>query len=78
MYGYVYKTRQYTHKYRTRIPDITEFDSWIEMDWTKSIYGDCDEEIPDNAPKLLGKQIVLVHFFDANLMHDVLTGKAVT
>ena len=78
MYGYVYKTRQYTLKYRTGVPDITEFDSRIEMDWTKSIYGKCNEEIPDDAPKPLGKQVVLAHYFDANLMHDVLTGKAVT
>ena len=48
------------------------------MDWTKFIYGDCSEEIPDDAPKPLGKQVVLIHYFDANLMHNVLTGKAVT
>ena len=70
--------RDNTLLYRTGIPDLTDFDSPIEMDWTKSIYGDCDEEIPDDAPKPLGKQVVLVHYFDANLMHDVLTGKAVT
>jgi hypothetical protein len=31
-----------------------------------------------DAPPPLGKQIVLTHYFDANLMHDVLSGKAVT
>ena len=53
MYGYVYKTRKYSLKYRTGIQDITEFNSRIRMDWTKSTYGDCVEEIQDDAPKLL-------------------------
>ena len=48
------------------------------MYWTKSIYSDCIEEIPDDAPKLLGKRAVLLHYFDANLMHGVITGETVT
>ena len=51
----------YKTKYRTGILDITEFDSRIRMDWTKSMNGDYNEEIPDDAPKLLGKQLVLLN-----------------
>ena len=36
------------------------------------------EDIPKDAPPPLGKQIVLTHYFDANLMHEVFSGKAVT
>ena len=31
-----------------------------------------------DAPPPLGKRIVLTHYFDVSLMHDVLSGKAVT
>jgi hypothetical protein len=43
-----------------------------------SAYRSPKENIPLDAPPPLGKQIVLTHYFDANLMHDVLSGKAVT
>ena len=31
-----------------------------------------------DAPSPRGKRVILSHYFDANLMHDVLSGKAVT
>ena len=31
-----------------------------------------------DAPPPRGKRVILSHYFDANLMHDVLSGKAVT
>ena len=34
------------------------------------------EDIPSDAPEELGEELVLTHHFDANLMHDVVTGKA--
>ena len=40
------------------------------LDQMKSIYG--------YLCKLLGKRILLTHYFDASLMYDVLSGKAVT
>ena len=36
------------------------------------------EEIPHDVPIPLGKEIVTVTFVDANLYHDLITGKAVT
>ena len=42
------------------------------------MYGKHEEDIPLEAPLPLGKRIVLTHYFDASLMHDVLSGKAVT
>ena len=47
-------------------------------DWEHSVYGKHENDIPTNAPPPLGKRIVLTHYFDASLMHDVLSGKAVT
>jgi hypothetical protein len=36
------------------------------------------EELPQDAPKPCGKHVTLTHYVDANLMHDVITGRSVT
>ena len=41
-------------------------------------YGKMKEPIPDNAPEPLGYQVTLIHYIDANLYHDALTGCFVT
>jgi hypothetical protein len=33
--------------------------------------------LPKDAPEPLGKHVTLTHYVDANLMHDVTTGKSV-
>jgi hypothetical protein len=43
-----------------------------------SVYGDCCEEIPHNAPVPKGKPIRHSTFVDANLMHDFTTGRSAT
>jgi hypothetical protein len=42
------------------------------------IYGNTKEVLPKDAPEPLGKYVTLPHYIDANLMHDVTTGKSVT
>ncbi len=49
-----------------------------EFDWMYSVYGNVKELIPKDAPNALGKRVVFTHYFDANLMHDVITGKSAT
>ena len=34
--------------------------------------------MPDDAPPRKGKQMVMITFVDANLLHDVVTGRSVT
>jgi hypothetical protein len=43
-----------------------------------TVYGNIKEVFPKDAPKPLGKNVTLSHYVDANLMHDVTTGKSVT
>ena len=57
---------------------MSYFDSKKSVSWDKSVYEETTEELPTNAPEPLGKRVTLVHYFDANLMHDVLSGKSVT
>ena len=37
-----------------------------------------EELLPDNAPEPLSKPVTLMHFVDANLMHDLSTGRSLT
>ena len=49
-----------------------------EYDWTRSVYSGACEQIPHDIPKPLGKHGQTTHYVDANLHHDLATGKAVT
>ena len=49
-----------------------------EKNWKYTPHGNQLEDLPLNAHEAKGNQIFLTHFFDANLMHDILSGKAVT
>ena len=78
MYCYVNRFPNYMIRFRTQQPDLSMFDTHKNQDWTDSVYGNHTEELPLHAPESLGHQVTLIHYFDANLMHDVLSGKAVT
>lgn len=45
------------------------------FDWSNSIYGTPREVKPDNAPPALGHAVVLTHYVDANLFHNILSGQ---
>jgi hypothetical protein len=42
------------------------------------VYGECKEILPHDAPNALGNHVTLTHYVDANLMHDITTGRSVT
>ena len=50
----------------------------VKHTWNNTAYKNPKEDIPKDSPIPLGKRIVLMHYFDANLMRDVLSGNAVT
>jgi hypothetical protein len=77
IYGYLARMSDATIRVRTEEPDHSE---WPEQhfDWAYTVYGDVKEEIPKDAPVPLGKYVTLSHFVDANLYHDLATGRAVT
>ena len=62
---------------RTEEPDYSDLPN-VEFDWAKSVYGEVKELIPHDAPEPLGKFVTLTHYVDANLMHDMITGRSVT
>jgi len=78
IYGYLYKFIDFKIRFKVTEPDLEHLEGKAHFDWSNSVYGDSKEDIPTDAPKPLGKRVTLSHYFDANLMHDVLSGKAVT
>ena len=49
-----------------------------DHNWEHSVYGKHQEDIAEDAHEPLGKKIVLTHCFYSSLIHDILSGKAVT
>ena len=77
IYGYLSKMRHGMIRFRTEIPDYSAIPD-DHYSWEKSIYGNVHEEIPADIPTPKGLPVVSTTYVDANLMHDILTGKSVT
>ena len=77
LYGYLAKTKHFAIRYRTNEPDYSHLPKQ-EYEWTRTVYGNVKEEIPKDIPKPLGKRVITTTFLDANLLHDIVTGKSVT
>ena len=75
--GYLVKFKQGAIRFRTGLPDYSDVHR-IPWEWEKSVYGDIHEYLPDDAPDALGKPVILTHYVDTNLYHDILTGRSVT
>ena len=77
IFGYLANLPQGTIKYRTNEPDYSNLPH-KEYVWTRTGYAGAREELPHNLPKPLGRQVTSIHYVDAKLHHDLITGKAVT
>ena len=62
---------------RTEEPDYSDIPD-PDYDWSHSVYGEVRELKPENTPDPLGKQVTVTTYVDANLYHDLLTGRSVT
>ena len=77
VYGYLSKMQHAIIRVRTEEPDYSDVPD-IQYDWSRSVYGKLEEMKPTDAPEPLGRFVTLTHYVDANLMHDVVTGRSVT
>jgi len=77
VYGYVRKFQHGEIRIRTQLPDTSKI-APIQQNWDYSVYGKVKEQIPDNAPRPLGKPVITTSYVDANLYHDYITGRALT
>ena len=64
-------------RFRIGEPDFSSLKDQ-EYDWTRTVYSGACEQIPHDIPKPLGKHVQSTHYVDANLHHDLATGKAVS
>jgi hypothetical protein len=77
IFGYVLGTKDAGIRVRTEEPDYSSFPDQV-FDWSYSVYGDVEEGIPHDIPDPLGKPVVLTTYVDANLYHDLVSGRALT
>jgi len=75
--GYLLKMKDGCIRFRSGLPDYSDLPV-PTYDWSDSVYGNPVEQVPLDAPKPLGLPVVLTHYVDANLYHDMLTGRSVT
>ena len=64
-------------RFHTSEPDYSDLPGHA-YDWEYSVYGNVKEYIPKDCPSSLGRHVTLTHYIDANLFHDILTGRSVT
>ncbi len=77
IYNYIINRRHYLLHFKVNEPNYEDVPENC-FDWSNTPYNSKEEELPSNAPKPKGKRVVLSHWYDANLMHDVLSRKLVT
>ncbi len=77
IYGYLMKMKHAVIRIRTEEPDYSQFPP-KEYDWFHTQYSGAKELTPDDAPEPLGKSVVTTSYVDANLYHDMISGRSVT
>ena len=75
--GYLSKFRNACIRIRTDEPDYSDLPKH-QYDWARSVYGEVRERKAHDAPEPKGKPVVTTTYKDANLYHDLATGRAVT
>ena len=74
MIGYLHKYKTGAIRIRTGVPNYET----PQYDRMSSVYGNVTEELPNDAPTSLGKEVTITTYVDANLYHDWTTSRAVT
>ena len=75
--GYLLRFRAACIRVRMEKPDYSGLPE-TNHSWLRSVYGDVRESIPKGIPKPKGKSVISTTYKDANLYHDMVTGRAVT
>ena len=77
IHGFLSKYRFKVIRVRTEEPDHSMFPEKVYV-WAYACYAGAKEVLPDDAPPPLGKRVVTTAHVDANLYHDLVSGRAVT
>jgi hypothetical protein len=74
--GYLAMMRFTQIRVLTGEPDNFDLE-YKEYNWAKTVYGDIREQVLEGIPDPLGKYVMLSHYYNANLYHDMVTGRSV-
>jgi hypothetical protein len=77
LYGYLAKMKDAVIRIRVQEPDLSGLPEQ-EFDWSNTVYGDVKEITSKDNPEALGNYVTMLHYFDANRYHDLITGQSVT
>ena len=77
IFGYLRKFQHGVIRIRTEPPDYSNLED-RDYEWKYTSYAGAKEEVPSDAPPPKGKEVISSHFVDANLMHDLISGKSLT
>jgi len=75
--AYLAKMRHALIRFQTEEPDFSGLPD-LHYNWMHSVYGKIKEVILADLLPPLGKTFTLTHYIDANLYHDLVTGRSVT
>ena len=74
--SYIVKFKHATIKSRTAEPDLSSI-SITPYEWEESACGKVTEILPQDAPTSKGKHAVIISYHEANMCHNVVTGRSV-
>jgi len=77
IYGYLCKVKHAAIRSRPGLPDHSNQPA-NEYEWEMTVYQDAKEMLPEDAPEPCRRPIITTSYIDANLCHDMTTGKSVT
>jgi hypothetical protein len=77
IYGYLSKMHHGIIPICTELPGYSVIPKKT-YDWDYTCYEGAEELIPDDMPRLRGKEVHTTTFVDANLYHDLISGRLVT
>ena len=75
--GYLAKMKYAIIRFRVEIPDMSAYKK-VEFRCERSVYGNVSEVVPNDALEQKGSVVTMITFVDANLIHDVVSGKSDT
>ena len=78
MYGYLKQNPAGATRFFVKIPNHEAIATAIQYDWSSSIYGNVKEELLPDMPTPRGKLVQTSTYQDANLHHDLVTGRALS
>ena len=78
MVGFLASFWDYKIRFCTNEPDFRDVLPIPEHNWKYTPYGNPKKDLPMDAPPPRGNRVTLPHFFDVNLIHNVLSGKEIT